>query len=56
MLERFLVPLDTSDASKFILPYVAFLAKRLHQPVHLVTVITDAVELRAHRTTTRLVH
>jgi len=47
MLERILVPLDPSDTSRSILPSVAFLAKRLHQPVHLVSVIPDVAELHA---------
>jgi hypothetical protein len=47
MLDRFLAPLDTSDTAKSILPRVAFLAKRLHQPVRLMTVVPDDIELRA---------
>jgi nucleotide-binding universal stress UspA family protein len=47
MLERILVPLDPSDTSQSILASVAFLAKRLHQPVHLVSVIPDSAELHA---------
>lgn len=45
MLERFLVPLDTSDVSEQVLPYVALLAKQLGQPVHLVSVVADEGEL-----------
>ena len=45
MLERMLVPLDTSETSRGILPYAASLARRLKQPVHLVSVIPDASDL-----------
>jgi len=43
MLERILVPLDTSETSKSVVPFTTFLATHLHQPVHLVTVIPDTV-------------
>jgi nucleotide-binding universal stress UspA family protein len=43
MLERILVPLDTSETSKSVVPFTTFLATHLHQPVHLVTVIPDTM-------------
>ena len=41
MLENFLVPLDTSEMSEQVLPYVELLAGRLGQPVHLLSVADD---------------
>jgi nucleotide-binding universal stress UspA family protein len=41
MFENFLVPLDTSEMSEQVLPYVELLATRLGQPVHLMTVADD---------------
>jgi nucleotide-binding universal stress UspA family protein len=45
MLERVLVPLDTSEAAERLLPYVTILAKGLQQPIVLLTVIPDLGEL-----------
>jgi nucleotide-binding universal stress UspA family protein len=44
MLERFLVPLDTSDVAEQVLPYVVLLARRLGQPVVLLAVVPDGQE------------
>jgi nucleotide-binding universal stress UspA family protein len=41
MFENFLVPMDTSEMSELVLPYVELLATRLGQPVHLLTVADD---------------
>jgi nucleotide-binding universal stress UspA family protein len=41
MLENFLVPLDTSEMSEQVLPYVELLAGRLGQPVHLLSIADD---------------
>jgi nucleotide-binding universal stress UspA family protein len=41
MLERFVVPLDTTPNSARILPYVTQLARQLGQPIELLAVIPD---------------
>ncbi|HEX3246563.1 MAG TPA: universal stress protein [Chloroflexota bacterium] len=46
MLERFLVPLDTSEVSEHVLPYVELFAKKLGQPVHLLIVADDGQVLQ----------
>ncbi len=45
MLDRILVPLDTSPVAEQVLPYVRLLAKQLEQPVHLLSVIVDGEAL-----------
>lgn len=45
MLERFLVPLDTTEVAEQVLPYVVLLAKQLGQPVVLQSVVEDGEEL-----------
>src|ERR1043165_6290270 len=59
MLERFLVPLDTSELSDQVLSYVQLLATRLKQPVHLLTVADDGELLKEwpdNPTITNIVH
>lgn len=48
MLESFVVPIDATVTSEFVLPYVRTLAKKLGSPVHLVSVVAD--DAGAHRT------
>ena len=45
MLERLLVPLDAWPVAEQVLPYVTLLAKRLGQPVVLLSVVADGDEL-----------
>jgi nucleotide-binding universal stress UspA family protein len=47
MLERFLVPLDTSEMSEQVLPYVELFAEKLVQPVHVLAVADDGELLAA---------
>jgi nucleotide-binding universal stress UspA family protein len=44
MLERFVVPLDTTPNSARILPYVTQLARQLGQPIELLAVIPEVDE------------
>jgi nucleotide-binding universal stress UspA family protein len=45
MLERFLVPLDTSTVSEQVLPWVTLLARQLQQPLTLLSVVAESGEL-----------
>ncbi|MSQ42129.1 MAG: hypothetical protein EXR65_03725 [Dehalococcoidia bacterium] len=45
MLERPLVPLDTSQVAALVLPWVSLLARGLGQPVVLVSVVADGDDL-----------
>jgi nucleotide-binding universal stress UspA family protein len=53
MFENFLVPLDTSEMSEQVLPYVELLAGRLGEPVHLLTVADDGqlMQIAPHNVT-----
>jgi nucleotide-binding universal stress UspA family protein len=53
MFEDFLVPLDTSEMSEQVLPYVQLLASRLGQPVHLLAVADDGqvMQIAPHNVT-----
>lgn len=44
MLERILVPLDTSKVAEQVLPYATLLAKQLKQPIILYAVVADMAD------------